>query len=136
MMIRNFSELNRLKTFKERFEYLKLIGQVASEIFGEERMLNQRFYKSVEWGNIRTFVITRDRGLDLGCKGYDILGRIVVHHMNPVIPDDLIHGNPEIIDPEFLITVSVETHLAIHYGDPNMLPRLSMERRPGDTRLW
>lgn len=135
-MIKRFSELIKLKTFKERFNYLKLKGVVGQEIFGEERLLNQRFYKTVQWGNVRNFVIARDNGLDLGCRGYEIPGRILIHHMNPVVVDDLIHGNPDILDPEFLISVSVETHLAIHYGNAKLLPRLSMERRPGDTRLW
>lgn len=135
-MIRTYSELSRLKTFKERYEFLKLEGQVGREIFGEERMLNQSFYHSIQWGDVRNFVITRDWGRDLGIAGFEIPGRIVVHHMNPVTRDELIHGSPDILDPELLITTSVETHLAIHYGDPKLLPRLSMDRRPGDTRLW
>lgn len=135
-MNRTYSELIRLKTFEERFNYLKLVGSVGRTLFGDDRPLNQAFYHSYNWRRIRDHVIVRDKGLDLGCPGYQIADKAVVHHMNPVSAEDLEEFNPDILDPEFLITVSVGTHRAIHYGDPNQIPRLSTERRPGDTRLW
>lgn len=135
-MIRTFSKLIQKESFKDRYEYLKLSGSVGRDIFGEERYLNQFFYRSKEWRNIRDYVIVRDRGLDLGCPGYEIPGKIVVHHMNPMTIEDVLHSNQDILDPEFLISTSLQTHLAIHYGDRNLLPRLSFERKPGDTKLW
>lgn len=136
MTIKRFSELKRLRSFEDRFNYLKLHGRVGTTLFGVERNLNQAFYHSEDWSSVRDHVVYRDGGLDLGCRGYEIVGRVMVHHMNPITLDDLVDFNPDILDPEFLISVSVETHLAIHYGDERLLPRLSLERKPGDTRLW
>lgn len=136
MTIRTYTRLCRYKTFDERFEYLKLVGRVGKDVFGEDRPINQAFYQSPIWKEVRNEVIVRDRGLDLGCDGYEIADLAVVHHMNPVTLEDLEDFHPRVLDPEYLITVSQGTHLAIHYGDPNQLPRLSTERRPGDTRLW
>jgi len=135
-MIKTFSRLKRLRTFKERYEYLKLDGSVGNDVFGEDRYLNQNFYRSIEWRKIRDIVVVRDQGFDMGCVGYPISRTILVHHMNPISPTDIIHSNPDILDPEFLISVSVDTHLAIHYGDVKLLPRLSIDRKPGDTKLW
>jgi len=133
---RSFTELQRLKSFEDRYNYLKLSGIVGEDVFGHERYINQKFYRSREWMSVRRQVLVRDNGLDLGCEGYLIGDRPMIHHMNPIGIDDIVYSNPEILDPEFLITVSVSTHLAIHYGDKNLLPRLSNERHQGDTRLW
>ena len=136
MTIRTFSKLQSFSTFEARYKYLKLSGSVGRDVFGEDRYLNQLFYRSKDWRKIRDHVIVRDRGLDLGCDGYEIPGKILVHHMNPMTIDDVLHSSQEILDPEFLISTSSKTHLAIHYGDKKFLPRLSFERKPGDTKLW
>ena len=135
-MIRTYTNLVKLKTFEERFEYLKLSQKVGDDVFGADRYLNQTFYQSNRWRQIRDYVIVRDNGLDLGCPGYELGARVMIHHMNPITAEDIVHGNEQILDPEFLITTSTETHLAIHYGDPSKLPKLSTIRKPGDTRLW
>jgi hypothetical protein len=136
-MIRRYSELRRLPTIQERFEYLKLGGVVGRDTFGFDRYLNQDFYKSSEWRRIRDVVIVRDLGCDLGVSGYEIHDRaIYVHHMNPMKPDDIKHSNMDILDPEFLITITHKTHNAVHYGDASLLPRDFVERTPGDTKLW
>ena len=135
-MIRRYSELRHIPTFEERFEYLKLNGSVGRETFGFDRYINQRFYTSKEWRDIRHYVITRDLGLDLGAEGYEINSRILIHHMNPIVVDDILHKNDDILDPEFLITTCHNTHKAIHYGDSNLLPKPLVERSRGDTKLW
>ena len=136
MMLRTYSELRSLRTFEERFEYLKLQGSVGHSTFGFERYLNQRFYTSTQWRQTRNHIITRDLGADLGVEGYDIFDRIIVHHMNPMVPDDITHGDPDILNHEYLIATSHNTHNAIHYGDSSLLVKPVVERRPGDTRLW
>jgi hypothetical protein len=136
MRIRTYSELQRLQNFAERFEYLRLDGEIFHETFGAERYLNQRFYHSAQWKRTRDWVIARDLGGDLGDPEYPIRARPIVHHMNPMIPDDIIHGDSSILDPEFLITTCHNTHNAIHYGDASLLPQALVERRPGDTILW
>lgn len=136
MIRRSYSKLSRLETFDQRFKYLKLSGEVGATLFGDDRPLNQMFYRSKQWKDVRNFVIVRDSGFDLGIPGYDIVDRAVVHHMNPVQLEDLEDWNPELLDPEYLILVSAGTHRAIHYGDEHLIPRLSTERRPGDTQLW
>lgn len=128
--------MKSLDNFEERFEYLKLKGDVGKETFGFDRYLNQRFYQSQEWKNARRYVISRDFGLDLGVEGYEIHSGILVHHMNPISPEDIIHSNIDILDPLYLITTSRETHNAIHYGDSTSLPPSYIERLPGDTKLW
>lgn len=135
-MTRTFSELTRLITFADRFEYLKLNGSVGRETFGFDRWINQQFYRSKQWRDIRNEVIARDEGLDLGFPGYEIYDRIIIHHMNPITAEEIEHGNNDILDPEFLITTTHKTHNAIHYGDASLLPRPPVERQPGDTRLW
>ena len=135
-MIRRYSELRHIPTFEERFEYLKLNGSVGRETFGFDRYINQRFYTSKEWRDIRHHVIARDLGLDLGAEGYEINSRILIHHMNPIVADDILHKNDDILDPEFLITTCHNTHNAIHYGDSNLLPKPLVERSRGDTKLW
>ena len=135
-MIRRYSELRRIPTFEERYDYLKLDGSVGRETFGFDRYINQRFYTSKEWRDIRHHVIARDLGLDLGAEGYEINSRILIHHMNPIAADDILHKNDDILDPEFLITTCHATHNAIHYGDQSLLPKPLIERTRGDTRLW
>lgn len=134
--IRTYSELRRLGTLEERFAYLSLRGQVGDRTFGSDRIFNQQFYTSHEWRSVRDVVIVRDNGCDLGVPGFEIHRGLYIHHMNPMTMDDLRHGNPDILDPEYLITVSHQTHNAIHYGDERLLPRQVVERRPGDTKLW
>lgn len=135
-MIRTYSELIQLSSFDERYEYLRLHGGVGRSTFGFDRYLNQQFYTSYEWKNLRNHIIVRDQGRDLGVEGYDIHTKILIHHMNPVTPDDILHRELSLLDPEFLITTSHRTHNAIHYGDKSLLPQLVVERRKGDTKLW
>ena len=135
-MIRCYSELKCLATFESRYEYLKLTANVGEDTFGDARHINQYFYRSIEWRSVRREVVLRDEGLDLGCDGFLIGVAPIVHHMNPITIDDLVNFNPMILDPEYLITTSGPTHLAIHYGNIHLLPRLSNERRQGDTKLW
>lgn len=135
-MIRTYSDLRRLPSFEERFQYLKLGGLVGRETFGFDRYLNQEFYRSSLWKRARTHVIARDLGCDLGFEGYEIHSNVYVHHMNPIKPEDIKTSNLDILDPEFLITVTHSTHNAIHYGDERLLPRGPIQRRPGDTKLW
>ena len=135
-MIRTYSELRRIETFSERYKYLALHGQVGESTFGFDRWMNQQFYRSVQWKQIRDHIIVRDNGCDLGVADYEIHDRITIHHMNPMSAADLSNGDPAILDPEFLIAVAHMTHNAIHYGDEKLLRRPLVERRPGDTKLW
>jgi hypothetical protein len=125
-----------LKTFEERFEYLRLTGEVGYSTFGFDRWLNQHFYRSQMWKQARNAVIVRDNGCDLGIEGYDIYTDLVVHHMNPMSSDDIKHASDWITDPRYLITTSLQTHNAIHFGNENSLPRGPIVRQPGDTKLW
>lgn len=134
--IRRYSELVTFETLEERYEYLKLMGVVGKQTFGWDRFYNQRFYHSNEWKRVRDFVIVRDNGCDLGIPGFEIRAKLLIHHMNPIWVEDLKHGNPDILDPEFLITTCERTHQAIHYGDKSLLPEVPIIRRPGDTKLW
>lgn len=134
--IRTYSELVALETFAERFKYLALRGSVGRRTFGTDRWMNQRFYTSRDWRNLRSHIIARDNGCDLGVEGYEINEPIYIHHINPMLPDDIEQGNSEILDSEFLISVTHRTHNAIHYGDERQIPRQFVERRPGDTKLW
>lgn len=134
--MRNYRELSRLKTFDERFEYLKLGGIVGEATFGFERYLNQMLYNSSEWRRLRNRIIVRDNGCDLGLEGYEIHGTIIVHHMNPINADDLKSFSEDVFNPENLICVSLDTHNAIHYGDKSLIPQMPVERRPGDTCPW
>lgn len=133
---RKYSELIRLPTFESRFNYLQLKGAVGEETFGFDRWMNQRFYNSQEWKNIRDFVIIRDGGCDLAMEGYDIVDRILIHHMNPVRSKDFIEVSDYLTNPEYLVCVSHNTHNAIHYGDGSLLMTEPIERRPGDTCPW
>lgn len=135
-MIRTYSELRRLTDFEERYRYLALRGSVGHSTFGFDRYINQQFYTSTQWRQIRHHVIARDLGCDLGVEGYEIHDRIYIHHMNPMTVDDIAHGEDSILNPEFLISTTHRTHNAIHYGDERLLPRPLTERRSGDTKLW
>lgn len=135
--IKTYSELVRLPTFKERFEYLKLKGSVGKDTFGFDRIFNQHFYTSREWRMLRDHVIVRDMGCDLGVEGYEIHGqKIIVHHLNPIELKDIDIRTDNLLDPEFLITTTHATHNAIHYGDANQLPKAPIERKPNDTCPW
>lgn len=134
--IRTYSELILLPSFQERYEYLKLDGIVGEDTFGFDRYLNQQFYRSAEWKRIRDLVIVRDNGCDLGIDGYFIQGRVYIHHMNPISQKDIISKTSLLVDPEYLICVSYDTHNAIHYGDEKLLRRDPIERRPNDTCPW
>lgn len=134
--IRRYSELCQLETFEERYRYLELRGIVGRGTFGFDRWINQRFYKSREWLDVRNQIIARDNGCDLGILGYEIYSDLLIHHMNPITFNDIKHGQYSLIDPEFLITTSLQTHSAIHYGDKNLLPRGPIIRKAGDTTLW
>lgn len=135
-MTRTYHELSQYESFEDRFHYLQLKGSVGRSTFGYDRYLNQRFYTSKQWRDVRNHVIARDLGLDLGCEGYEIYDKIIIHHMNPIVADDIRHNNEDILDPEFLITTTHDTHNAIHYGDESLLRRPLVERHRGDTKLW
>ena len=134
--LRCYSELSSIESFTERFKYLMLGGNVGRETFGFDRYLNQRFYRSSEWRQLRSEIITRDEGRDLGVEGYEIHSRLYIHHMNPILTSDLLNSNPDMLNPKFLITTTHQTHNAIHYGDENLLPKPLTVRRAGDTKLW
>lgn len=135
-MIRSYADLSRLKTFDERFDYLKLTGRVGEETFGRDRYLNQLLYESPDWKSVRDKVIIRDNGCDLGIDGMEIRYCIFVHHMNPITVQDVLEHRPEVYDPEFLICCSRETHNAIHYGDKTLLSGRQIIRTPYDTCPW
>ena len=135
--IRTYSELSKLLTFEERYEYLKLDGVVGEETFGFDRYLNQAFYqRDPEWKRSRDFVIMRDLGCDLGIEGREIQGKIIVHHMNPITKYDLLNRTKYLLDPEYLICTLKSTHDAIHYGDENLLMKGPVERTKNDTCPW
>ena len=134
--IRTYSELKGFSTFEDRFRYLALKGVVGEATFGFERHVNQEFYRSAQWKRVRRDVIARDFGCDLGVEGYEIYDTIYVHHMNPMTLEEIVDGDARILDPEYLISVTLTTHNAIHYGDERQLPRQFQERRSGDTALW
>lgn len=136
MRVRSYRELLRHDTFEERFRYLAIKGAVGDRTFGHDRYMNQKFYTSREWRQLRDHVIARDLGLDLGVEGREIYDRIIIHHMNPMVVDDIKHGNDDILNPDFLITTCHNTHNAIHYGDESLLPKEFVPRRAGDTKLW
>lgn len=135
-MLRTYSELKKIQTFEERYEYLRIGSQVGDPTFGYDRFMNQEFYSSHEWKRIRHVVIARDEGCDLGVLGHEIHDRIYIHHMNPMRVEDLLEGNGDILDPEFLISTTHRTHNAIHYSDAGHLVKPLVERRPGDHILW
>ena len=134
--IRSYSEIITIDNFLDRFNYLKLSGSVGAETFGFDRYINQRFYTSREWFRVRDFVITRDFGCDLGVYGYEIYDKVYVHHMNPINVNDIKMNTDILLNPEYLITTSFNTHNAIHYGDINLLNISYNERSPNDTCPW
>lgn len=134
-IIRTYSELIKMNTFKDRVQYLKLDGVVGETTYGFDRWINQMFYKSKEWRQIRTDIISRDLGCDLGIPGHEILGKIFIHHLNPIMAYDIIHAKQIVFDPEYLITCSFDTHNFIHYGRVSA-PNVVIERQEGDTKLW
>ena len=137
MKIKTYSELVRLETFEERFEYLKLSGVVGMDTFGFDRIFNQQFYSSKEWKRIRDKIIIRDYGCDLGIKGYEIFGqRIYIHHMNPISMKDIATQTEFLLNPEFLITVTHSTHNAIHYGGKKLITQEPIVRTKNDTCPW
>lgn len=134
--IRKYSELKQFRTFEDRFEYLNLSGVTFDRTFGSHRYLNQELYTSDKWKKLRRTIIIRDNGCDLGVEGYDIYDRIIIHHLNPISLEDVLEERPIVFDPDNLICTSLVTHRAIHYGDLSLIPRLPIERKPGDTKLW
>lgn len=135
-MNRSYSELAKLKTFEERFEYLKLSAKIGEDTFGRERFLNQHFYGTPEWRALRREALIRDDGCDLGIEGYPIGSRVEVHHINPITAEQIQNRDPCLLDLENVICVSPNTHKAIHYGDASLLPKDPVERQPNDTCPW
>lgn len=135
-MTRSYSQLRRLETLDERFDYLALRGYVGDSTFGFDRWMNQEFYTSRQWRALRSHVIVRDGGCDLGIEGFEVHKGIVIHHMNPMTADDIKSGDSSILDPEYLISTTLRTHNAIHYGDKRSLLRPFAERSRNDTKLW
>lgn len=134
--MKTYSEMSSFSTFKERFDYLRLDGFVGRETFGYNRYINQQFYKSPEWRRIRRNVILRDQGCDLGVDGYDIYGKVLIHHINPITPEDLEERSPIAYSMDNLICVSHATHEAIHYSNYDILPQDPIERFPNDMCPW
>jgi len=135
-MSRSYSELITLRTFQDRFDYLKLDGKVGKETFGFNRWLNQVFYTSKEWRNFRRTIIIRDDGNDLACEDFEIFGVIMIHHLNTITKEDILNRNPIVFDPENLITTTLNTHNAIHYGDKSRLIIGPTIRKKNDTCPW
>ena len=134
---RTYSELITIPTFEERYEYLRLDGKVGRETFGYDRYLNQAFYNSGVWKRFRRDIIIRDLGCDLGIKEFEIQGKIIVHHLNPICVEDVINGRYDVIlNPDNVICTSGNTHEAIHYGDRNLLITTPIERSKNDTCPW
>ena len=136
MSIKTYSELITLPTFEDRYRYLRMGGYVGEETFGFDRYLNQVFYRSQRWREVRDFVIIRDGACDLGVEGYEIYGKVIIHHMNPLTIEDIENESEYLLDPEFLICVSHRTHNAIHYGDESLLPQAPIIRTKNDTCPW
>lgn len=136
MSIKTYSELILLPTFEERFRYLRLNGSVGKETFGFDRYLNQIFYRSQKWKSVRDYVIIRDHGCDLGVEGYEIHGRVIIHHMNPITLQDIERESEFLLDPEYLISTVHNTHNAIHFGDESLLIKAPVERTRYDTCPW
>lgn len=136
MSIKTYSELIQLRTFEERFRYLKLDGRVGEDTFGFDRYMNQVFYRSARWRALRDEIIIRDNGCDLGIMGRDIYGKILIHHMNPLSVRDIMDESDFLMNPEYLITTTHNTHNAIHYGDESKLISVPVDRTPNDTCPW
>lgn len=136
MSIKRYSELILLPTFEERYKYLQLNGVIGDETFGFDRYINQMFYRSQEWKQVRDYVIVRDNGCDLGIEGHEIRGKILIHHMNPIGIKNIQQVDKFLLDPEYLITTMLSTHNAIHYGDESLLVKDPIERSKNDTCPW
>ena len=135
-MIRTYSELMAYNTFIDRYNYLKLNGQIGVETFGLDRYINQALYKSQRWLETRRKVIIRDKGCDLAIPEFEIADRVIIHHMNPITLEDIEEERDYVFDPEFLISTSFRTHNAIHYGDESLLLKLPIERSANDMCPW
>ena len=136
MSIRTYSELITIPTFEERFEYLQLKCSVGKDTFGYNRYLNQVLYRSHEWKRLRNQIIIRDDGCDLACDGYDIYGKVLIHHLNPITVEDVLARSRKVFDPDNLVCVSHSTHNAIHYGDVDLLATGPIIRTKNDTCPW
>ena len=136
MSIRTYSELITIPTFEERFEYLQLKGSVGKDTFGYDRYLNQVLYRSPEWKRLRNKIIIRDNGCDLACDGYDVYGKVLIHHLNPITVEDVLARSRKVFDPDNLVCVSHNTHNAIHYGDVDLLVTGPIIRTKNDTCPW
>lgn len=136
MSIKTYSELILLPTFEERFKYLQLNGRVGKDTFGFDRYINQNFYRSAEWKRVRDYIIIRDNGCDLGVDGYEIHGKILIHHMNPITVSDINFSTEYLMKPEYLICVTHNTHNAIHYGDEKQIITGPVVRTKNDTCPW
>ena len=136
MSIRTYSELITIPTFEERFEYLQLKGSVGKDTFGYDRYLNQVLYRSPEWKRLRNQIIIRDGGCDLACDGYDVYGKVLIHHLNPITVEDVLARSRKVFDPDNLVCVSHNTHNAIHYGDVDLLITGPIIRTKNDTCPW
>lgn len=136
MSIRTYSELITIPTFEERFEYLQLKGSVGKDTFGYDRYLNQVLYRSPEWKRLRNQIIIRDGGCDLACDGYDIYGKVLIHHLNPITVEDVLARSRKVFDPDNLVCVTHNTHNAIHYGDADLLVTGPIIRTKNDTCPW
>lgn len=134
--LKSYAELQFLDSFEERFEYLKLGGGVGRATFAFDRHINQSFYKSREWDNIRNYIIFRDNGCDLGVPGYEIHDGPLIHHINPMVVDDILEHRDWILDPEYLVLTTHRTHNDIHFGTKRLFPKVVTERTPRDTKLW
>lgn len=132
----SYTEAMTYSDYRDRFEYLRLSGSLGEETFGIDRYLNQRFYRSSIWRQLRNHIIVRDHGCDMAHPDYEVPGKIIIHHINPIDMDDILYGSAKLTDPDNLITVSHRTHNAIHFGDNNLLAEEYEPRRPGDTNLW
>ena len=136
MSIKTYSELILLPTFEERFKYLQLNGRVGDDTFGFDRYINQKFYRSAEWKRIRDYIIIRDNGCDLAVDGYEIHGRILIHHMNQITISDIKFSTEYLMNPDYLICVTHNTHNAIHYGDEKQIITGPIVRTKNDTCPW
>ena len=132
-MSKSYSELIQIPTFLERFRYLQIGGKVGADTFGHDRYLNQILYRTTEWKRFRNRIILRDQGYDLGCEGYEIFGKVLVHHINPITIEDILRRDHKIFDPDNVISTCLDTHNAIHYGDDSLLITDPIERKPNDT---
>ena len=136
MSIKTYSELITIQTFEERFKYLQLKGSVGKDTFGYDRYLNQVLYRSPEWKRLRNQIIIRDDGCDLACDGYDVYGKVLIHHLNPITVEDVLARSRKVFDPDNLVCVSHNTHNAIHYGDVDLLVTGPIIRTKNDTCPW